>query len=66
MTYLKGFTDGVMIVGKYKDAKVSEAKPKIKQEMIDAGLAILYSEVSRERRAERCSIRGAALCLSSA
>ena len=43
-TYLKGFTVGVMTIGPHKDKKVSEAKPIIKQEMIDAGLACLYFE----------------------
>jgi len=43
-TYLKGFTMGVMEIGPHKGKKVSEAKPIIKQEMIDAGQACLYFE----------------------
>ena len=43
-TYLKGFTIGIMSVGPHKGKKVSEAKPVIKQEMIDAGQACLYFE----------------------
>lgn len=43
-TYLKGFTMGVMTVGPYSGKKVSEVKPIIKQEMIDAGQACLYFE----------------------
>jgi leucyl-tRNA synthetase len=43
-TYLKGFTLGVMSYGPYTGKKVSEAKPIIKQEMIDAGQACLYFE----------------------
>jgi leucyl-tRNA synthetase len=43
-TYLKGFTIGVMNVGPHKGKKVSEAKPIIKQEMIDSGDAVLYFE----------------------
>lgn len=43
-TYLKGFTIGIMEVGPHKGKKVSEAKPIIKQEMIDAGQACLYFE----------------------
>jgi leucyl-tRNA synthetase len=43
-TYLKGFTLGIMEVGPHKGKKVSEAKPVIKQEMIDAGQACLYFE----------------------
>ena len=43
-TYLKGFTMGVLQVGPHAGKKVSEAKPLIKQEMIDAGQAHLYFE----------------------
>jgi leucyl-tRNA synthetase len=43
-TYLKGFTMGIMQVGEHKERKVSEAKPIIKQEMIDSGDACLYFE----------------------
>ena len=43
-TYLKGFNFGIMEVGPHKGKKVSEAKPIIKQEMIDAGEACLYFE----------------------
>ena len=43
-TYLKGFTMGVMTVGPHKGEKVSDAKPIIKQEMIDAGQACVYFE----------------------
>ena len=42
--YLKGFTDGVMLVGPYAGRPVKEAKPLIRQEMIDAGLALPYYE----------------------
>ena len=43
-TYLKGFTDGIMLVGEYKGQKVQDAKPIIKKDMIKAGEAIAYSE----------------------
>ena len=43
-TYLKGFTLGIMTVGPHKDKKVSDAKPIIKEEMIEAGQACLYYE----------------------
>jgi len=43
-TYLKGFTMGIMTFGPYKDKKVSDAKPIIRQEMIDSGDACLYFE----------------------
>ena len=42
--YLKGFTSGVMLVGKHKGLKVCEAKPIIRAEMIAAGTALPYFE----------------------
>eukprot|EP01087_Luapelamoeba_hula_P009659 TRINITY_DN2512_c0_g1_i1.p1 TRINITY_DN2512_c0_g1~~TRINITY_DN2512_c0_g1_i1.p1 ORF type:complete len:1102 (-),score=182.41 TRINITY_DN2512_c0_g1_i1:93-3398(-) len=42
--YLKGFNDGVLLVGDHKGEKVSVAKDVIRQELIDRGLAIPYSE----------------------
>ncbi|KAK9826880.1 hypothetical protein WJX81_003148 [Elliptochloris bilobata] len=45
--YLKGFTDGVMLAGPHKGEKVSEAKPVIRAELVEAGQAILYSEPER-------------------
>eukprot|EP00951_Prasinocladus_malaysianus_P014658 scaffold111721_cov47-Prasinocladus_malaysianus.AAC.4 len=54
-----GFTDGVMIVGSHNGKKVSEAKPIIKQEMIDAGLALLYSEPEKtvmSRSGDECVV----------
>ncbi|KAJ4757913.1 hypothetical protein LUZ62_068288 [Rhynchospora pubera] len=44
LTYLKGFTEGIMLVGKFKGKKVQDAKPLIKDQLVDAGLAVLYSE----------------------
>jgi len=43
-TYLKGFTSGIMKVGPYAGQKVSDAKLKIKEEMIAANQAHLYFE----------------------
>ncbi|KAG7358587.1 leucyl-tRNA synthetase [Nitzschia inconspicua] len=43
-TYLKGFTLGIMTVGPHSGKKVSEVKPIIKEEMIEAGQACLYFE----------------------
>lgn len=43
-TYLKGFTLGVLTVGPYRGHKVSDAKPKIRTEMIDHGQALPYFE----------------------
>jgi len=36
-TYLKGFTDGTMIVGEFKDKKVQEAKPLIRSKLLETG-----------------------------
>lgn len=59
LVYLKGFTDGVMNVGPYKGQKVSEVKNIIKNEMIGAGNAILYSEPERQvmsRSGDECVV----------
>lgn len=42
--YLKGFYDGVMLVGSQKGKKVQEAKPFVKEELIAQGLAASYHE----------------------
>ena len=36
MVYLKGFMDGVMIIGNYKGQKVCDVKKTIQKELIDA------------------------------
>ncbi len=46
-TYLKGFTEGVMILGNHKGKPVKEAKPLIRQEMIDDNTGMVYSEPER-------------------
>ena len=59
LVYLKGFTDGVMNVGPYKGKKVSEVKNIIKNEMIEAGDAILYSEPEKpvmSRSGDECVV----------
>lgn len=59
LVYLKGFTDGVMNVGPYKGKKVSEVKNIIKNEMIEAGNAILYSEPEKQvmsRSGDECVV----------
>jgi len=47
-TYLKGFTTGIMTAGPHAGTKVSEAKPKIKEEMIQNGQACLYFEPEKK------------------
>lgn len=44
LVYLKGFTDGVMIVGAHAGQPVSVAKPLIRQELLAAGAAVAYAE----------------------
>lgn len=48
IVYEKGFYEGKLIVGKYKGKLVSEAKPLIKQSLIEEGLALPYSEPEKE------------------
>ncbi|KAG2427994.1 hypothetical protein HXX76_011980 [Chlamydomonas incerta] len=59
MVYLKGFTDGVMAVGPYAGRKVSEVKPIIREEMVAAGGALMYSEPERtvmSRSGDECVV----------
>lgn len=59
MVYLKGFTDGVLVVGEYAGKKVSEVKAVIKNEMISAGEALLYSEPEKRvmsRSGDECVV----------
>ena len=42
--YLKGFYEGVMIVGPQKGAKVCDAKEACRAELIESGEAVKYSE----------------------
>ncbi|XP_065870088.1 leucine--tRNA ligase, cytoplasmic-like [Euphorbia lathyris] len=44
LTYLKGFTEGTMLVGDFAGRKVQEVKPLIKTKLIESGEAIMYSE----------------------
>uniref|UniRef100_H3G7T4 leucine--tRNA ligase n=1 Tax=Phytophthora ramorum TaxID=164328 RepID=H3G7T4_PHYRM len=44
LVYLKGFYEGVLIVGSQKGKKVCDAKPVMRQELLDAGFGIPYWE----------------------
>ena len=44
LAYKEGFYQGKLLVGEYKGLSVSEAKPKIRQLLIDQNLAFPYSE----------------------
>ncbi|CAK5271807.1 unnamed protein product [Mycena citricolor] len=44
IAYKEGFYNGTMLVGEFKGMRVEEAKPRVRQRMIDAGLAMAYAE----------------------
>ena len=44
LAYKEGFYNGTLIVGKYKGESVEVAKPKVKQDLVDSGDAIIYNE----------------------
>ncbi|GAU23734.1 hypothetical protein TSUD_128380 [Trifolium subterraneum] len=58
-TYLKGFTDGTMIVGEFSGKKVQEVKPLIRSKLLEAGQAIVYSEPEKRvmsRSGDECVV----------
>ncbi|KAK6739724.1 hypothetical protein RB195_008304 [Necator americanus] len=60
--YLKGFYDGVMIVGKYAGQKTAEVKKLIQTDLIEEGLAKKYVEPEKKiisRSGDECVV---ALC----
>lgn len=59
LAYKEGFYSGVMTVGDFKGESVQEAKPKVRQQMIDAGLGCAYAEPESEvisRSADVCVV----------
>ncbi|KAJ3929636.1 MAG: hypothetical protein NXY57DRAFT_397183 [Lentinula lateritia] len=44
IAYKEGFYSGTMLVGEFKGQSVQEAKPKVRESMIQAGLAFAYAE----------------------
>jgi leucyl-tRNA synthetase len=48
MCYLEGFYKGIMMVGPCAGKRVEEAKPIIKEMMINEGMAVLYHEPEGE------------------
>ncbi|PWN42036.1 leucyl-tRNA synthetase [Ceraceosorus guamensis] len=62
LAYKEGFYSGKMVTGQYKGEAVQDAKPKVRQDMIDAGLAFAYAEPEGKvvsRSADDCVV---ALC----
>ncbi|KAF9006956.1 hypothetical protein BDQ17DRAFT_1351152 [Cyathus striatus] len=59
IAYKEGFYNGTMIVGEFKGEKVQDAKPKVRQAMIDAGVAVPYAEPEGlviSRSADECVV----------
>jgi leucyl-tRNA synthetase len=59
MTYLKGFYEGVLLVGPHSGKKVQEAKKQIQGDMVASGEAVLYQEPERSvttRSGDQCVV----------
>ncbi|RZC35227.1 leucine--tRNA ligase, cytoplasmic, partial [Asbolus verrucosus] len=62
MVYLKGFYDGVMIVGEFKGRKIQDVKKSLQKAMIDKKEAVIYYEPEKtiiSRSGDECVV---ALC----
>lgn len=62
MVYLKGFYDGVMLVGEYKGKKIQDVKKELQKKMLDSEEAIIYYEPEKtiiSRSGDECVV---ALC----
>lgn len=59
IAYKEGFYNGVMTIGEFKGEPVADAKPKVRQQMIDQKLAFAYAEPESEvisRSADVCVV----------
>ncbi|KAL2936614.1 Leucine--tRNA ligase cytoplasmic [Bienertia sinuspersici] len=59
LTYLKGFTEGTMLVGEFTGEKVQDAKPKVRRKLLETGEAIMYSEPEKKvmsRSGDECVV----------
>uniref|UniRef100_A0A0D3DNQ5 leucine--tRNA ligase n=1 Tax=Brassica oleracea var. oleracea TaxID=109376 RepID=A0A0D3DNQ5_BRAOL len=59
LTYLKGFTEGTMLIGEFAGRKVQEIKPIIKTKLVESGEAILYREPEKpvmSRSGDECVV----------
>ncbi|XP_065207931.1 leucine--tRNA ligase, cytoplasmic isoform X2 [Planococcus citri] len=62
LVYLKGFYDGVMVVGEYKGRKVQEIKKQLQKHLLDSNQAVIYHEPDKtiiSRSGDECVV---ALC----
>jgi leucyl-tRNA synthetase len=62
IAYKEGFNNGTMLVGEFKGEPVAEAKPKARQAMISAGLAMPYAEPESEVISRSADVCVVALC----
>ena len=59
IAYKEGFYNGTMIIGEFKGEAVQDAKPKVREAMIKAGLAFPYAEPEGlviSRSADECVV----------
>lgn len=55
----QGFTEGTLLVGPHAGARVQDAKPLIRKELVETGQAILYSEPEKKvvsRSGDECVV----------
>ncbi|XP_020245845.1 leucine--tRNA ligase, cytoplasmic [Asparagus officinalis] len=59
LAYLRGFTEGTMLVGEFKGKKVEDAKPLVRNFLLESGLAVKYSEPEKRvmsRSGDECVV----------
>ena len=59
IAYKEGFYNGTMLIGEFKGESVQDAKPKVREAMIKAGLAFPYAEPEGlviSRSADECVV----------
>ncbi|KAI0151884.1 leucyl-tRNA synthetase, cytoplasmic [Hypoxylon sp. NC0597] len=59
LAYKEGFYQGHMLVGDFKGEKVADAKPKVRAQLIEAGLAFEYAEPENRvvsRSGDECTV----------
>lgn len=57
--YLKGFYEGVMLVGSYKGSKVCDIKKSIQKDLLDSGDVLIYMEPEKQvisRSGDECVV----------
>jgi leucyl-tRNA synthetase len=59
LAYKEGYYKGTMLIGEFKGMPVEEAKPRVRDRMIEAGLAFAYAEPDRfvlSRSGDECVV----------